>query len=69
MALNSTMKGLLVKPWASMMVENSYRQERDNRLHRAIQDDYSIRYVIDTSQVWADTPQHHRYWSGIVNRL
>ena len=69
MALNRTIKGLLVKQWTSMMVENSYRQGRDSHLHQAIRSNDSIRYVMDASQIWSETPQDHRYWADIANRV
>ena len=53
-----------------MMIENAYRQEREHRLHEYLIDDgCTIRSVVDVSQKWSETPQEHRYWSDMANRL
>lgn len=70
MALNRTIKGLLVKQWTSMMIENSYRQGKEHRLYECLSDGgYTIRAVMDVSQIWSETPQDHEYWSDIANSL
>ena len=67
--INRTMFELLQKPWATAVVENSYHQARVGYLHRAIQDDDHISYVIDTSQIWSETPQGRPYWAQISANL
>ena len=52
-----------------MMVENSYRQVKEHYLHLAIVRADSIRYVMDTSQLWAETTQDRRYWADIADNL
>lgn len=69
MALNRTIKSLLVKQWTSMMVENSHSQGREGDLVRAICANESARWVMDFSQMWRNTPQDHMYWSDIANNL
>lgn len=69
MALNSTMRGLLEKEWATMMVANSHEQCRTDSLRINLRGNASIRSVIDYSQCWERTPQGYRYWVRIVNRL
>lgn len=70
MTLREKMRRLCKREWSSMMIENSYRQGREHRLHEYLSyDDCTLRSVMDVSQIWSETPQDHRYWADIANRL
>lgn len=70
MTLREKMRRLCKSEWSSMMIENSYRQGKEHRLHESLSDDgFPIRLVMDASQIWLRTPQGHRYWSDIADNL
>lgn len=69
MTLNSTMRGLLGKEWTSQMVINSHVQGRARNLMGCIEYENTLRYTVDVSQRWSDTPQGRPYWERIRNRL
>jgi hypothetical protein len=69
MALNRTMRGLLRKEWTSQMVRNSHAQERGRHLVASLNDENTLRYTVDVSQRWVDTPQGRPYWERIRDSL
>lgn len=70
MTLREKMRRLCKREWSSMMIENSYRQGREHRLYEHLRyDDCTIRSLMDASQIWAETPQDHRFWADIANRV
>lgn len=69
MALNDTMRSLLGKEWTTMMVANSYKQGRNGYLRSSLQSNESVRYIMDYSQCWAETPQGRLFWVRIANDL
>lgn len=69
MALNRTMRSLLRKGWTSQMVKNSYAQDRVYQLVTSLKTENTLRYTMDISQRWTDTPQGRPYWEHIRNGL
>ena len=70
MTLREKVRRLCKTEWSSMMIENTYRQGREHRFHACLSDvGHNIRSTMDSSQIWADTPQEHGYWSDIANNL
>ena len=70
MTLREKVRRLCKKEWSSMMIENSYHQGKEHRLYAYLRrDEYTIRSIVDASQLWSDTPQDHRYWSDIASNL
>lgn len=69
MALNRTMRGLLREEWTSQMVENSHAQDREHHLVTSLKSENTLRYTMDVSQRWADTPQGRPYWEDIRDSL
>ena len=65
MALNDSMRGLLGKEWTTMMVANNHKQGRNDYLRSHLQSNESVRWIMDYSQRWSDTPQGHTFWARI----
>ena len=70
MTMKEKMRSFQGYGWTSQMVENSRQQGRIGRLHDNITDGCeSIRYIMDVSQCWANTPQDHSCWSRTAGHL
>lgn len=67
--MKGNIKDLIGREWCSMMVENSYDQGRVNLLRDATKRGEQPHYIVDVSQIWANTPQDHQYWSDIKSSL
>lgn len=70
MAMKENVRRFQDYGWTSQMVENSRQQQKIEEIHSNLTNRYvSIRYIMDVSQCWCNTPQDHTYWSRIAGRL
>lgn len=70
MTTKEKMRRFQAYKWSSQMVANARQQRKMKSIHDGIATNgVSIRYIMDVSQLWSDTPQDHEYWSRIADSL
>lgn len=60
--MKEKMKFFIARPWCSQMIENTYHEQWQRNVRRALENELRPRGVIKLLQSWCNTPQGDEYW-------